>query len=78
MFLIKTAGKPQFLTAVCAAVKNHRNASPAIAKAAVAAHSEYAADIVATVVHCAHGTCELTGAIVASAISGRARFCSGD
>ena len=40
--VMKTANKPQFLTAVCAAVKNHRKAAPAIAETAVAAHREYA------------------------------------
>lgn len=65
--VMKTANKPQFLTAVCAAVKNHRKAAPAIAETAVAAHKEYAGDIVATVVRCSNGNCELTAAIVASA-----------
>ena len=67
--VMKTASKPQFLTAVCAAVKEHRKAAPAIAETAVAAHREYAGDIVATVVRCSNGNCELTGAIVASAVS---------
>ncbi|HEY1582823.1 MAG TPA: hypothetical protein VGF73_06985 [Chthoniobacterales bacterium] len=70
--VLKTAGKPQFLTAVCAAVKNHRKESPAIARTAVAAHGEYAGDIVATVVRCAHGEqldCHLTGTIVAAAVA---------
>ena len=65
--VMKTANKPQFLTAVCAAVKDHRKAAPAIAETAVAAHREYAGDIVATVVRCSNGNCELTAAIVASA-----------
>jgi hypothetical protein len=65
--VMKTANKPQFLTAVCGAVKNHRKAAPAIAETAVAAHREYAGDIVATVVRCSNGNCELTAAIVASA-----------
>ena len=67
--VMKTASKPQFLTAVCAAVKEHRKAAPAIAETAVAAHHEYAGDIVATVVRCSNGNCELTGAIVAAAVS---------
>ena len=53
--MMKTASKPQFLTAVCGAVKDHRKAAPAIAETAVAAHREYAGDIVATVVRCANG-----------------------
>lgn len=67
--VMKTAGKPQFLTAVCAAVKNHRGVAPALARTAVAAHPDYAGDIVATVVRCAEGNCELTGEIVAAATS---------
>ena len=65
--VMKTASKPQFLTAVCAAVRDHRKAAPAITETAVKAHQEYAGDIVATVVRCAHGNCELTAAIVVSA-----------
>lgn len=67
--MIKTAGKPQFLTAVCAAVKDHRSAAPAIAKTAVAAHRDYVGDIVATVVRCSNGNCAFNGAIVAAANS---------
>lgn len=69
---IKSAGKPQFLTAVCAAVKGHRESAAAIAKTAVRSHHEYAGDIVATAVRCARGEkadCALTGTIVAAAIS---------
>ncbi len=69
--LVKTAGKPQFLTAVCAAVKGNRASAARITKAAVTAHHEYAGDIVATAIRCAHGEkidCELTGAIVAAGI----------
>src|SRR5436309_1656954 len=67
--MVKTASKPQFLTAVCGAVKDHRKAAPAIAETAVAAHREYAGDIVATVVRCANGNCELTAEIVGSAVA---------
>ncbi len=69
--VIKTAGKPQFLTAVCAAVRKHRKDSPAIARTAVTAHGEYAGDIVATVVRCLGGKqdCELVGTIVGQATS---------
>jgi hypothetical protein len=67
--MMKTASKPQFLTAVCGAVKDHRKAAPAIAETAVAAHREYAGDIVATVVRCANGNCELTAEIVGSAVA---------
>jgi len=67
--VMKTATKPQFLTAVCAAVKEHRKAAAAIAETAVTAHHEYSGDIVATVVRCSNGNCELAGAIVAAAVS---------
>lgn len=69
--MVNTAGKPQFLTAVCAAVKTHHESAARITKAAVAAHKEYAGEIVTTAVRCARGEkidCELTGAIVAAAI----------
>lgn len=67
--MMKSASKPQFLTAVCGAVKDHRKAAPAIAETAVAAHRKYAGDIVATVVRCANGNCELTAEIVGSAVA---------
>jgi hypothetical protein len=67
--VMKTASKPQFLTAVCAAVKLNRKAAPAIAETAVAAHKDYAGDLVATVVRCANGNCELNAEIVGSAIA---------
>lgn len=69
--MINTAGKPQFLTAVCAAVKSNPNAAATITKAAVTSHHEYAGDIVATAIRCASGEeidCDVTGAIVAAAI----------
>ena len=70
--VIKTADKPQFLTAVCAAIKQHRKSAAAITGTAVRARHEYGGDIVATAVRCSNGErgeCELTGAIVAAAIS---------
>ncbi len=70
--MVNTAGKPQFLTAVCAAVKSNPTAVAAITKAAVTAHHEYAGDIVATAIRCANDgeeiDCDVTGAIVAAAI----------
>ncbi|MDQ3115874.1 MAG: hypothetical protein M3Q86_04565 [Verrucomicrobiota bacterium] len=69
--MVNTAGKPQFLTAVCAAVKSNPSSAASIAKAAVTAHHEYAGDIVATAIRCASGEeidCDVTGAIVAAAI----------
>jgi hypothetical protein len=70
--VIKSAGKPQFLTALCAAVRNHHKDSAAIAHVAAAAHKEYAGDIVATVVRCLGDKpdCELVGSVVADAIGG--------
>ena len=67
--VLKTASKPQFLTAVCGAVKDHRKAAPAIAETAVGAHHDYAGDIVATIIRCANGNCELTAEIVGSAVA---------
>ncbi|MGI8431991.1 MAG: hypothetical protein ACR2MW_06865 [Chthoniobacterales bacterium] len=46
------ATKPEFLAAVCGAVKKHRPDAPAITKVAVRTHHEYAGDIVATVLRC--------------------------
>jgi hypothetical protein len=74
--VVKTAGKPEFLTAVCTAVRTHRESGAGIAKAAVTAHQEYAGEIVATAVRCTGGqtsNCELTGAIVAAAIAASPR-----
>lgn len=71
--MVATAGKPQFLTAVCAAVKTHRDSAAAITKAAVSDHHEYAGEIVTTALRCVRGEkadCDLTGAIVAAAIVG--------
>lgn len=69
---IKSAGKPQFLTAVCAAVKSHHNSAAAITKLAVGSHRDYAGDIVATTVRCSRGEtvdCDLISSIVAAGIS---------
>lgn len=64
-----TATKPEVLSAVCAAVKRHRPEAPAITEAAVAAHKNYAGDIVATVLRCSPSVnCAFVGTIVSSAI----------
>lgn len=46
------ATKPEFLAAVCGAVKKHRLDAPSITKVAVRIHHEYAGDVVATVLRC--------------------------
>jgi len=70
--MLKTAAKPQFLTAVCGAVKSHRKDAPAIARVAVLAHRDYAGDIVATVVRClGQQDCELTAMVVSAAVAAR-------
>jgi hypothetical protein len=70
---MQNATKSEFLFAVCAAVKKHRRESPQIARVAVAAHREYAGDIVETIIRCATSTeepdCEFVGAIVAAAVA---------
>lgn len=66
---MKSATKPEFLSAVCAAVRKHREVAPEITKAAVAAHREYAGDIVATVLRCSPSLdCDFVGLIVTSAV----------
>ena len=66
---MKNTPKPQFLSAVCAAVKRHRDASPEITKVATGVHREYAGDIVATVLRCgANVDCEFVGAVVRAAV----------
>jgi hypothetical protein len=66
---MKSATKPQFLSAVCAAVKKHRDVAPEITKVAVSTHREYAGDIVATVLRCATNVdCEFVGAVVRAAV----------
>ncbi len=66
---MKSATKPEFLSAVCAAVRKHREAAPQITRVAVAAHREYAGDIVATVLRCSPNVdCDFVGVIVGAAI----------
>ena len=66
---MKTATKPEFLSAVCEAVRRHRDAAGAITKVAVKAHHEYAADIVATVLRCSPNVdCAFVGRIVGEAV----------
>jgi hypothetical protein len=46
------ATKPQFLSAVCSAVKNFRDAAPQIVRAAIEARSAWRNDIIRTAVRC--------------------------
>lgn len=67
---LTTASKPEFLAAVCAAVKEHRTVAPEITRTAVSAHREYAGDIVSTVLRCsADGDCAFVGRVVRAAIA---------
>ena len=69
---IEKANKPDLLSAVCAAVRKHRNSAAGIATAAAAARGEYAGDIVGTVLRCAGKVdCEKVGAVVKAAVSVR-------
>ncbi len=66
---MKSATKPEFLSAACAAVRKHREVAPEITKVAVAAHREYAGDIVATLLRCSPSLdCDFVGVIVTSAV----------
>jgi hypothetical protein len=47
-----SASKPQFLAAVCSAVKKFRNAAPQITRAAIEARGPWREDIIRTVVRC--------------------------
>jgi hypothetical protein len=49
---IQTASKAQFLEAVCAAVKHHRDAAPQIVKAATQTGKATPREVVSTSVHC--------------------------
>lgn len=67
---LKSAGKMEFLGAVCAAVRRRRADVPAITQAAVQARREMAGEIVAMVLRCSgKANCETTGAIVAAAVA---------
>ncbi len=66
---MKSATKPEFLSAVCAAVKKHRDVAPAITRVAVLTHRSYAGDIVATVLRCGpNGDCDFVRSIVGAGI----------
>jgi hypothetical protein len=64
-----TATKPEFLSAVCAAVRRYRPAAPGITMVAVSTHREYAGDIVGTVLRCTpSGDCEFVENIVRAGV----------
>lgn len=70
---IRSASKPEVLSAVCSAVRKNRKSGAPIASAAVTARSEFAGDIVAGVLRCAGKTdCDYVGSVVAAAFSARA------
>jgi hypothetical protein len=69
---IEGAGKPDLLSAVCAAVRKHRKSGVGVTTAAVAARGEFSGDIVGAVLRCAGTTdCKYVGAIVKAAVSVR-------
>lgn len=67
---MSSATKPEFLSAVCGAVKKHRPDASRITRVAVAAHHDYAGDIVATVLRCSSDVdCVFVQRIVSAAIA---------
>ncbi|MEO7725025.1 MAG: hypothetical protein ABIU29_10150 [Chthoniobacterales bacterium] len=70
---IKNASKPDFLNAVCSAVRKNRQAGGAITSAAIAARGELAGEIVGMVLRCASKLdCDYVETIVAAAVTARA------
>lgn len=66
---MRNANKPEFLSAVCAAVKKHRPEASQVTRLAVMTHHEYSGDIVATILRCSSSLdCAFVGTIVTSAI----------
>lgn len=66
---VRSAAKPELLSAVCAAVKKHRPQSAEITKTAIVAHRTYAGDIVATVLRCGpRDDCAFVGRVVGAAV----------
>ncbi len=68
-----SASKPEYLAAVCAAVKKFRSAAPQIVRAAIEAHPDWSKDILRTAFRCL-GTddCRLLGRVLRGAIAGDA------
>jgi hypothetical protein len=68
---VQTAGKAEFLAAVCAAVKKFRSAAPAIVRSAVDSHPEWKKDILRTAFRCiGSGDCRLLNRVLHAAITG--------
>ena len=73
-----TAGKADYLAAVCAAVKKFRSAAPQIVRAAVTAHPEWKKDILRTAFQCVGSDdCRLLNRILRGAIAGSPNDASG-
>jgi len=69
---IEKATKSDLLSAVCVAVRKHRNSGASIAMAATGARGEFAGEIVGTVLRCTGKVdCEKVGAIVKATVSVR-------
>jgi hypothetical protein len=68
---VETAGKAEFLTALCRAVQRHHAAAPAIVSFAVDAHTDWQRDIMRTAFRCI-GTddCRFLGRVLRAVISG--------
>ena len=67
---LKSATKPEFLNAICAAVRKRQSAAAAITGAAVTARRESAADVVAAVLRCSGKvTCETIESVVVAAVN---------
>ena len=75
---VQTAGKAEFLAAVCAAVKKYRSAAPQIVRFAVDAHPEWKKDILRTAYRCL-GTddCRLLNRVLQSGHLGLSERCPG-
>jgi hypothetical protein len=62
---VGNASKADLLSAICAAVKKHRNAAPQIARAMAAARPDLAKDILRTVFRClGNDDCRLLGGVL--------------
>jgi len=69
---IEKASKADLLSAICVAVRKHRNSTAGIAMAAAGARGDFAGDIVGTALRCAGKIdCERVGAIVKATVSVR-------
>lgn len=75
---MQSAGKADYLAAVCSAVKKFRAASPQIVRAAVEAHPAWKKDILRTAFQClGSDDCRLLGRVLRGAISASPNDASG-